>query len=231
MTTPMSEARLKICRTCKINKSLSDFYKKGRINNDPRSDCKLCMNIKQTKYEKEIQEKHKNNIIKLNNTQSKTCTKCNTNKNITEFSRDNSCLSGFRAVCKNCNKEYSAKQLKNKNYTSKANLRKKNRYHNSVHFRLKENIVSRMNLALKGKIKSARTEKLLGCTIAELKIYLENKFKEGMSWDNRSEWHIDHIKPCASFDLSKEEEQKKCFNYTNLQPLWARENILKKDKV
>lgn len=71
---------------------------------------------------------------------------------------------------------------------------------------------------------------MLGCTIQEFKIYLENKFKEGMSWKNRSDWHIDHIKPCASFDLSKEEEQKKCFHYTNLQPLWARENILKKDK-
>lgn len=53
-----------------------------------------------------------------------------------------------------------------------------------------------------------------------------------MSWENRGNfgWHVDHIKPCASFDLTKPEEQAKCFHYTNLQPLWARENIAKGDK-
>jgi desulfoferrodoxin (superoxide reductase-like protein) len=62
---------------------------------------------------------------------------------------------------------------------------------------------------------------------------LEKQFKLGMNWDNygRSGWHIDHIKPCASFDLTKKEEQLKCFHYTNLQPLWARENLIKSDKI
>ena len=52
-----------------------------------------------------------------------------------------------------------------------------------------------------------------------------------MSWDNQGEWHIDHIIPCASFDLTNEEEQEKCFHYTNLQPLWAIDNMVKGCKI
>lgn len=74
---------------------------------------------------------------------------------------------------------------------------------------------------------------LIGCSISELKGYLENLFSDGMSWDNRGMygWHIDHVKPCASFDLTNEEEVKKCFHYTNLQPLWARDNFVKGSKT
>ena len=50
---------------------------------------------------------------------------------------------------------------------------------------------------------------------------------EGMSWENHGDWHVDHIRPCCSYDLTIEEEQKKCFHYTNLQPLWAEENLSK----
>ena len=53
----------------------------------------------------------------------------------------------------------------------------------------------------------------------------------GMTWDNYGEWHIDHIKPCSSFNMLIEEERKRCFHYTNLQPLWAIDNIKKSDKI
>ena len=71
----------------------------------------------------------------------------------------------------------------------------------------------------------------MGCTIKELKQHLESKFVDGMTWDNRSEWHIDHKIPCSSFDLSKKEEQQKCFHYNNLQPLWAIDNLKKSNKI
>ena len=75
--------------------------------------------------------------------------------------------------------------------------------------------------------KNNTTNELLGCSISFLKTYMSEKFKDGMTWDNHGEWHIDHIKPCASFHLLDDEEQKKCFHYTNLQPLWASENLSK----
>lgn len=73
---------------------------------------------------------------------------------------------------------------------------------------------------------------LLGCTRKFLVSYLESLFKPGMTWKNYGPngWHIDHIKPCASFDLIKPEEQRKCCHYTNLQPLWAIDNIKKSDR-
>jgi hypothetical protein len=74
---------------------------------------------------------------------------------------------------------------------------------------------------------------LLGCSINFLKKYLEDRFKEGMLWRNYGiyGWHIDHIIPCYNFDLSKLEEQNKCFHYSNLQPLWAKENWSKHTNI
>ena len=67
----------------------------------------------------------------------------------------------------------------------------------------------------------------LGCDINFLMLYLESKFLENMNWGNYGEWHIDHIKPCCSFDLSDIDQIKSCFHYTNLQPLWKMENCIK----
>ena len=70
---------------------------------------------------------------------------------------------------------------------------------------------------------------LLGCSGEELKEWIENQFTEGMSWEKLgiNGIHIDHIRPCASFDLTKEEDVKKCFHFSNLQPLWAKDNLIK----
>jgi hypothetical protein len=82
-----------------------------------------------------------------------------------------------------------------------------------------------------GGRKAARSEELLGCTVYEARAWIAAKFQPGMSWENHGEWHIDHIRPCASFgDLTQLEQQKQCCHYTNLQPLWAVDNILKSDK-
>jgi hypothetical protein len=102
-----------------------------------------------------------------------------------------------------------------------------------IHVKIVNNLRNRVRLALKHNGKSNNTMKLIGCTVVELKQHLQLKFKDGMSWENYGlrGWHIDHIIPCAAFDLSIEEEQKKCFNYTNLQPLWWHENLSKSDKI
>ena len=81
-----------------------------------------------------------------------------------------------------------------------------------------------------GSKKAAKTEELLGCTVAEARVHLESQFLRGMTWDNHGEWHIDHIRPCASFDFSDPQQQKECSHYSNLQPLWAKDNLSKSDK-
>ena len=79
--------------------------------------------------------------------------------------------------------------------------------------------------------KQDKSYDLLGCSKADFINYFESLFTEGMSWEKvGKEIHIDHIKPCCSFDLTQEEEQKKCFHYTNLQPLWAADNLSKGGK-
>lgn len=93
--------------------------------------------------------------------------------------------------------------------------------------RIKSALRQRIRRVLKGKSKSASTMTLIGCSIDELKIHLQKQFKSNMSWSNYGLWHIDHIKPCASFDLLVPREQEKCFHYSNLQPLWAIENLEK----
>ena len=105
----------------------------------------------------------------------------------------------------------------------------KNRKLTDPEFKIMKTLRSRLGTALKtqNSNKYNNTIDLLGCSVSFLKDYLEAKFKDGMTWNNHGEWHIDHIKPCASFNLLQEEEQKKCFHYTNLQPLWAAENLSK----
>lgn len=104
------------------------------------------------------------------------------------------------------------------------------KYHSDIHYKIKSNLSIRMRKFFKKNGK--RTIDFIGCSIDELKIHLESKFQNGMSWDNYGlyGWHVDHIRPCTSFDLSKKEEQEKCFHYTNLQPLWAIDNIKKSNK-
>lgn len=82
-------------------------------------------------------------------------------------------------------------------------------------------------LKKKNSYKSESTESLLGCKWEFFINWIESKFKDGMSWGNRNLWHIDHIRPCCSFDLSDANQQKECFHYSNLQPLWAKENLSK----
>jgi hypothetical protein len=76
-----------------------------------------------------------------------------------------------------------------------------------------------------------RTVELIGCTTAELRTHIERQFRDGMSWENYGQWHVDHIRPCAAFDLTDYAQRCACFHFTNLQPLWAEDNILKSDRL
>jgi hypothetical protein len=131
--------------------------------------------------------------------------------------------------------KYWVEYRKNPENKKKFNLYFKKWINNKLkkdpHFKLKQQLSHRLYLALKSNVKSKRTKDLLGCTIEELWIHLEKSFKPGMTRENYGKWHVDHIIPCSNFDLSKPEEQTKCFHYTNLQALWAHENLSKSNKI
>ena len=110
------------------------------------------------------------------------------------------------------------KKYRKKEYTQK--------YNEDIKWTLSRNIRIRLNQALKNNFKSGKTLELLGCSLIELKLYLEQQFLPEMTWGNHGEiWEIDHTKPCASFDLADIEQQKECFHYTNLQPLFKTTEI------
>jgi len=103
----------------------------------------------------------------------------------------------------------------------------------SVTKRLVCSLRHRIADALKVNTKSKRTIELLGCSPETFRPHIAQQFQPGMTFDNygKDGWHIDHIIPVARFDLSKVEHQKLCFNYKNLQPLWAKENMSKGKKI
>ena len=109
------------------------------------------------------------------------------------------------------------------------NKRHRERYDTDDLYAITKRLRSRMHHAIddQGACKSDTTMALLGCTPKQARAHIESQFAPGMSWDNRSEWHIDHTRPCASFDLEDESEQRVCFHYSNLQPLWAADNLAK----
>ncbi len=111
-----------------------------------------------------------------------------------------------------------------KNYYSKE-------YNNNPEFKLRMLLRSRLNRAIKNSQKTGSAVHDLGCSVEYLKAYLEGQFEPGMSWENHGEWHIDHIVPLASFDLTDREQLLKACHYTNLQPLWAKDNLSKGDSI
>jgi len=175
----------------------------------------------------------------------KECNKCNEVKELTEFHKRSDSTDGYFPRCKVCRLVARKKSyLKNidhetaykKSYykLNKAeilrsqNQRKKVRYRTDPAFRVTHLLRSRLHQALNGKNKSASTLDLLGCTPEHARFHIESQFTEGMTWENI---HIDHIQPCASFDLEDPNEQRKCFHYTNLQPLLAEDNLRKSDSI
>lgn len=118
-------------------------------------------------------------------------------------------------------------------HKEKARIYENEKWAKDIDFKLRKILRSRLFNALKNNAKRGSAVRDLGCSIPELKIYLESKFQEGMTWDNYGfyGWHIDHIIPLDSFDLSIREEFLKACHYTNLQPMWGEENMKKHNRL
>jgi hypothetical protein len=157
----------------------------------------------------------------------KKCCTCKNWRPLTEYNYSKSHWDNLRNDCKECLVQWRKDNREKLN--EKHIIYEKNRKLIDPQFKLVKTLRSRLGCAVRrqNSSKNNATIDLLGCSVSFLKQFLEAKFKEGMTWNNHGEWHIDHIKPCASFNLLDDEEQKKCFHYTNLQPLWASENLSK----
>jgi hypothetical protein len=123
-------------------------------------------------------------------------------------------------------KEYSSQPYIKEKTKEYMHTYQKNRYATDLLFKLSNTLRARINSALKTDSKKSKSFDLLGCSVEEYKIYIEQQFKEGMSWENWGNvWEIDHIKPCSSFDLIDLDHQKQCFNFKNTQVLFKTTEI------
>ena len=192
----------KICSKCGEEKDICEFGVKKNNKDGIMSYCKLC-------------KKHINSIWKKNNSELA--------KKIDSEWRKN-------------NLEYRKKYMKNYRTENKTNITiynnqyEKNRKKIDPIYKLKILSRSRIHHFLKQRkiTKKCKSFEIIGISPIELKEYLEKKFTEGMNWENQGKWHIDHIIPLSSGKT--EEEIYKLCHYTNLQPLWAEDNIKKGSK-
>lgn len=129
-------------------------------------------------------------------------------------------------------KKWRKQWLKKPIVRAKIRADQQRRLRTNINARLANNLRNRLVAALRGIRKSESALKLLGCSLDDFRIYMESKFEPGMTWANYGNvWEIDHIMPCAIFDLTKPGHQKRCCHFSNLQPLWVTENRIKHAKV
>lgn len=133
------------------------------------------------------------------------------------------------------NKEAIKAKKSSDTYKENRNEQRRIRYNQDQNYKIESILRSRLVTALKVQkaYKANRTMELLGCSIEEFKKYIEDRWLPGMSWDNHSleGWHLDHIIPVSSWNLLDPQQQKECFHYTNMQPLWAIDNLQKSNKI
>lgn len=121
---------------------------------------------------------------------------------------------------------------RSKKYRAEHPTRKMDRYYSDIQFRLRDNLRSRVHIALKKRQKAGSAVRDLGCSIPELVKYLESKFTSGMVWENWGTiWQLDHVIPLSAFDLTDPKQFRRACHFSNLQPLLKTDNLKKSDKV
>lgn len=215
----------KICNKCKEEKDICEFTKDKRSKNGFGYTCKVCHNKHSKLYRDNNQEK----IISWK--------ELNKDYNKIYYENNKTSVLERKKIWRSNNLEKEKNYRKNYNLINlekiKENRRIKNKikYDNDFVYRIKQNIRTRINLFLKSNNikKQNKTFDIVGCSPEYLKEYLEKQFINGMTWENRNDWHIDHIIPLSS--AKTEDEVKKLCHYTNLQPLWAKDNLIKSNKI
>ena len=218
---------MNICTKCKIEKEFHEFYpKKDRVLGRS-SHCIQCLKYFAALNKDRISAKNKERrYLNLEAVRKKdrlrfALNKENKNKKAKEYRK--------------ANKEKLALYEKERRILRRGwtNQYTANRKKTDPQFKLSILLRTRLCGALINNQKKGSAIRDLGCTISELKAYLESKFQEGMSWDNWNlyGWHIDHIIPLSHFDLTDRDQFLKACHYTNLQPMWAEDNLRKGNRV
>lgn len=214
----------KICNTCNTERTLNHYSLDKRFDRYSAM-CKPCANAKrkQARQSPEVKEKEtKQRAAYRAKPETKALKKA--------YGEDYRSRPGFAEH----SKEYQAEWYKNNRETKLKQSAENDKHRRQIdpQFRLRKALRSRIADAVKNGTKSDHSLNLIGCNIDYLKTWIEYQFDDNMSWDNcGTYWHIDHVKPCASFDLTIAEEQRKCFSWTNVQPLEKMENLSKRDKI
>ena len=224
----------KLCPTCTQTKDLTEFNKNKNCKDGYQRECRKCCHIHHDKhYHTKKSPRLKENLKEGH----KVCSCCKQELLLKKFNKQKGGRFKVSGECKICLharnkiwKENGGKEWEN-NWA-------KNQRQTNPQWKLKQVLRGRYLDALKrhtsgGKVNKHHSAiKLIGCSIEFYKQYLEQQFKPDMTWENHGTvWEIDHIKPCASFDLTDTTQQHKCFNYINTQPLYYSENRSKGDKI
>ena len=203
----------KVCMKCKMEKSLSEFHKNKTKEDGHQDYCKQCRKNWNTEHDDGLKIKRKE---RYNNDQERFKKEA---QDWADNNRERKRASGREYYKDNKEKLIEYQRVYAKERRVKDDL-----------YRLKKNLRCNIKDALtkRGFSKSKKTEEILGCTLMFFIEYVESKFVDGMSWENRDEWHLDHIKPMKL--ATNQEEAIELNRYTNFQPLWIADNLKKRAK-
>ncbi len=204
---------MKKCNTCKIEKPFEDFYKSKHSKDGHQGKCKQCDLLNAKEFKKK-NPNYNSTYFKNNKDRFYKWIYDRRDENRDEF---NEYMREYRKENLIHIREYQ-------------NIWMKNKYNTDINYKLKINVKGRIVFSLKkdNLKKGEKITEYLGCSIENYKIYLEQQFLPEMNWENHGTiWEIDHIIPIAFFDLLIREEQKKCFHYSNTQPLFKTTEIAK----
>ena len=212
----------KICKDCNTEKNINEFYKNKTSKDGYNNDCRECFIIKRKTYRKEYSKEYekRDNVKKYRKT-----------FDIKNKERRNKKYYENVELSREINR-IARKKQRDKDRIG-LNIKRRDYYRHKMKtdplFKLKKNVRNRIWSYTKYNGKSKTTFEIVGLTVEELKIHLENQFTNGMNWENYGTWHIDHIIP---LDSAKDENElyRLCY-YTNLQPMWGNENIRKGAKI
>lgn len=236
---------MNICKLCNNELPLSAFYLKDKRNNRYDSTCKECRKLGASAWHQENREQSLENKKKWhqeNKEEAISKMRQRYHNNIDEEKKqrkiwrkenpDRVKAWNQKAYKKNQEKILSQKKVYAKLNKDKINAYKRNRYQNNFGYRMEMTNRLRLREVLKGKTKDVSSKECVGCTVDYLQAWIRFQFYDGMTTNNHGEyWHLDHVKPCESFDLTKTDQLKECFHWSNIQPLRWDKNIKKSDKI